>query len=55
MTTEFAVLSTIQADELVKFYSENMEGNFDRMGLSYGDSMFASKRTSMALARFLTR
>jgi hypothetical protein len=32
-----------------------LKGNFDRLGLSYGDSVFASKRTSLALAKFLTR
>ena len=45
----------MQADELVDFYSKNVQGNFDKMGLSYGDNIFASKRTSLALAKFLTR
>ena len=48
-------LNRLKADELVEFYRTELAKTFDHTGLTYGDNLYASKRTTLALSGFLNR
>lgn len=45
----------VQAEELVDFYRNELANTFNGTGLTYGDNLYASKRTTKALSEFMTR